>query len=377
MFMAFTSLESTAAHNYTTFPPPHYHAGMSNRISYAGIWLILILVAWLSPVANAEVSVSRVEYHGWKDAWRISNGACELVVVPQVNRVMSFALKDAPSALWNNPPLAGQVQLADDHQWHNFGGDKVWPTQQDWWERYTDRKGWPPPYTFDAAPATAEQIANGVRTTTQKSPDFGTRTVREFVMDDTRPLVLVRQWFDKEDGKTVTMSAWNVMQVRKPDYAILPSGKEIDGQPYKNLGQPIVAGTLKVHATVVSIRNDAQKPMKIGAVLDPAGKQEDWVGAVHGGQLVLESRALHAAGNYPDGGSPAQIYTAPARDGSYVECEMLSPMTELQAGQKLRDDMVWQLIPLTEAQAADPEQAGAAARAAHVTALQVMGNITK
>jgi hypothetical protein len=52
-------------------------------------------------------------------------------------------------------------------------------------------------------------------------------------------------------------------------------------------------------------------------------------------------------------------------------------MTELQAGQKLRDDMVWQLIPLTEAQAADPEQAGAAARAAHVTALQVMGNITK
>jgi len=326
--------------------------------------------------AQAQVSVTKTDYHGWKDSWRISNGACELVVVPQVNRVMSFSLTGSPSALWNNPLLAGQVQLADDHQWHNFGGDKVWPTQQDWWERYTDRKGWPPPYTFDAASATAEQIPNGIRMTTQKSPDFGTRTVREFVMDEKRPLVHVRQWFAKEDGKAVTMSVWNVMQVRKPDYAIIPAGKEIDGQPYKNLGQQIVSGTLKVHASVIMIHNDDQKPMKIGAVLDPAGKQEDWVGAVHGKQLVLESRALHP-GTYPDGGAPAQIYTAPARDGSYVECEMLSPMTELHPGEKLRDDMVWQLIPLTDAQAADPEQAGAAARAAHQEALRVISPAVK
>jgi hypothetical protein len=341
------------------------------------IALAFISLAITFGTARAEVSVSRVDYHGWKDAWQISNGVCELVVAPQVNRVMAFALKGAESALWNNPPLAGQVQLVDDHQWHNFGGDKVWPTQQDWWEKYTDRKGWPPPYTFDAAPATAEQIPHGVRTITQKSPDFGTRTVREFVMDEKRPLVHVRQWFDKEDGKTVTMSVWNVMQVRKPDYAILPQGKKVDGQPYKNLGQQIVSGTLKIDASVVTIRNDAQKPMKIGAVLDPSGKQEDWVGAVHGKQLVLESRALHPGGTYPDGGASAQIYTAPARDGSYVECEMLSPMTELQAGKKLRDDMVWQLIPLSETQAADPEQAGAAARAAHAEALRILADGVK
>jgi hypothetical protein len=343
-----------------------------NRKSPLLIALLFALLSLAAIPARAEVSVTHTDYHGWKDAWRISNGACELVVVPQVNRVMSFALTGSSSALWNNPPLAGQVQLADDHQWHNFGGDKVWPTQQDWWERYTDRKGWPPPYTFDAAPATAEQIANGVRMTTQKSADFGTRTVREFVMDEKRPLVLVRQWFAKEDGKTVTMSVWNVMQVRKPDYAMIPIGKEIDGRPYKNLGQQIVSDTLKNNQTVVTIRNDDQKPMKIGAVLDPTGKQEDWVGAVHGKQLILESRALHAGGSYPDGGAPAQIYTAPARDGSYVECEMLSPMTELHSGEKLRDDMVWQLIPLTEAQATDPEQAAAAARAAHQEALRVI-----
>jgi hypothetical protein len=145
------------------------------------------------PGPSRTAAVQKTDYHGWKDAWRISNGACELIIVPQVNRVMYFGLIGSPSALWNNDSLAGQVQLSDDHQWHNFGGDKVWPTQQDWWKRFSDRQGWPPPYTFDAAPAVAEAIPNGVRITTQKSPDYGTRTVREFVMDASRPMVIVRQ----------------------------------------------------------------------------------------------------------------------------------------------------------------------------------------
>lgn len=335
--------------------------------------LLLACLALFPAAVRAAVSVEKADYHGWTDSYRITNGACELVVVPKVNRVMYFGLTGSLSALWNNPPLAGKVQLTDDHQWHNFGGDKVWPTQQDWWQKYTDRKGWPPPFSFDSGTSTAEAIPNGVRTITQKSPDFGTRTIREFIMDEKRPLVMVHQWFAKDDGKLVTMSVWNVMQVNKPAYAMLPAGKEVEGKPYKNLGSDIVAGKVEVHQTVVTIRNDDQKPMKIGAMLDPSGKQEDWVAAVHGRQMVLTSRLLHANGNYPDGGCPAQIYTAPARDGSYVECEMLSPMTEVQARGTLRDVMVWQLIPLSEVQANDPEQAGAAARSAHADAVRALG----
>ncbi len=318
---------------------------------------------------QSPVTIEKTAYHGWKEAWRIRNSACEMVVVPQVNRVMYFGRIGGTNALWNNDALAGQVVRADDHQWHNFGGDKVWPTQQDWWERYSDRKGWPPLYTFDVAPAAAEPIERGIRTTSQKSPDFGTRTVREFVMDPSRAMVVVHQWFQKEDGKSVTMTLWNVMQVPKPDFAMLAHGRQVDGQPYKNLGQQIVAGRVKVHASVVSITNDSQKPMKIGAKLDPSGKQDDWLAAVRGKEMVLQSRRLEPGSTYPDGGCPAQIYTAPARDGSYVEIEMLGPMKELKTSEMLRHDMVWQILPLTEEQAADPEKAAVAAREAHRHAL--------
>src|SRR5689334_8758901 len=98
-------------------------------------WIVMLLG---SQICIGAVTVEKTDYHGWKDSWKVSNGTCELVIVPQVNRMMSFSLVGSPSPIWNNDAIAGQVQLSDDNQWHNFGGDKVWPTQQDWWQRYSD-----------------------------------------------------------------------------------------------------------------------------------------------------------------------------------------------------------------------------------------------
>ena len=287
-----------------------------------------------------------------------------MVIVPQVGRVMSFALVGSKNVLWNNEAIRGQTVLKDDRQWHNFGGDKIWPTQQDWWERYTDRKGWPPPYFSDAAPQTAEPIEGGVRMTSPKSPEFGTRTIRDFVMDPDKPLVYVRQWFKKEDGKPVTMTLWTVTQVRTPDYALLPTGRAIDGQPYKALGE-VVPTRLKIGGGCASIRNDPQKPQKIGMSGDPAG-QSDWVAAVFGDELFIESRRAVSNASYPDGNCRGEIYTAPARDGSYVELELLSPLRELKPGDTLRDDAVWQIVT---AKQNGSEAVAAKARRTHVAAL--------
>ena len=335
------------------------------RVSRTMLAVTVSLVAFHA-LASAEVSVSRVEYMKWKDAWKLGNGQCEMVIVPQIGRVMCFALSGGNNVLWNNPDLAGRTVPMDDNTWHNFGGDKVWPTQQDWWIKYTDRKGWPPPYSFDGVAQTAGAIDHGVRMTSPQSQEFGTRTVREFVMDPKRPLVHVRQWFAKKDGKPVTMSLWTVTQVRKPDYAMLPIGGPVD---LKTLG-PVVPQAMKTGTGVVSIRNDDQASQKIGAV-PSKGRDADWVAGVFGGVMLVESRLRHD-GQYPDGNCQAEIYTAPAKDGSYVELEMLSPMTDLNAGQTLRDDAVWQLVRLDGPQM-QIEKAAAAAQAAHRTAVQELG----
>lgn len=323
------------------------------------LWCIAVMTG----AASAETSVTQIQYTKWDGAWKIDNGTCEMVIVPQVGRVMSFSLTGRQNVLWNNPELAGQTVPKDDNTWHNFGGDKVWPTQQDGWIKYTTRNGWPPPYSFDGAAQTAERIEGGVRMTSPPSPEFGTRTVREFVMDPNRPLVHMRQWFTKSQGKPVTMSLWTVTQVRTPDYAILPIGGPTD---LKTLG-PVVPQKLKTDGGVVSLRNDRVASQKIGAI--PSTRTDsDWVAGVFGREMLVESRQRRE-GQYPDGNCQAEIYTAPAKDGSYVELEMLSPMTELTAGKTLRDDAVWQIITSADGQPIAREKAAMLARSAHERAL--------
>jgi hypothetical protein len=319
-------------------------------------------IVWVGALASAEVSVTEVEYGKWPGAWKIGNGKCQMIIVPQVGRVMSFSLTGGPNLLWNNPAILGQTVPKDDNTWHNFGGDKVWPTQQDWWIKYTDRNGWPPPYSFDGAAQSAQRIEGGVRMTSPKSPEFGTRTIREFVMDRDQPLVRVRQWFAKEDGKPVTMSLWTVSQVRTPDYALLPAV----AKQYKPLGE-VVPDALKQSGGAVSIRNNRDKPQKIGVAPDKDAKY-NWVAAVFANVTLVESRLVRQ-GQYPDGNCPGEIYTAPARDGSYVELEMLSPMTDLKPGQTLRDDAVWQIVRLDDPRP-PVEKAAAAARSAHEAAVR-------
>lgn len=330
-------------------------------------FLVLGFVACGLPrLLRADVIVEKIEYLRWHDAVRVRNGTCTLVVVPQVGRVMFFGRTGGKNVLYNNESLAGQTVPKDDGTWHDFGGDKVWPTQQDWWIRYTDRNGWPPPYFSDAAPQTAEPIEQGLRLTSALSPEFGTRTIREFVMDPKEPLVYVRQWFKKEEGKPVVMSLWTVTQVCQPDFALLPTGEPIDGKPFKNLADR--PPNAEVGSGSVVLKVDPAHPQKIGVAPAKTGGS-DFVAAVFGDELFVESRRSAPGGGYPDGNCSGELFTADAALKLYVEMELLSPLRELKPGDTLRDDCVWQIATLGNPGQATPESAFARARSLHASAL--------
>ena len=317
-----------------------------------------------------DVIVEKIGYLGWKDSWRLRNKACELVVVPQISRVLHFSLRGGENVLYVNRDLAGQTVPKDDVQWHNFGGDKVWPTAQGLWEKYTGRKGWPPPYEFDCAPATAEPVKGGVRLTTPLSPHFGARCIREFVLDPQRPLVRIRQFHEKIEGNPAEMTLWSITQVRKPLFALLPleDGNRAGG--CKLLGKAIEPLFL-VHKSVLSLRNHDTEGQKVG-VLPDAKHHDGWVAAAYEKLLFVQSHRLEKGASYPDDGCHAELFTAPKALGHYIELELLSPLRELRAGQKLRDDAVWQLVPLPEGTPDDPARLAAIAREAHRTALDVL-----
>ena len=86
---------------------------------------ILALLAgfWLSAIAaQAGVTITRTNYHGWPDSYVISNGKVAAVVVPAVGRVIQFGFIGEAGVFWENRQLDGRV--ADDQL-------MVWATK-DW-----------------------------------------------------------------------------------------------------------------------------------------------------------------------------------------------------------------------------------------------------
>jgi hypothetical protein len=308
----------------------------------------------------AAVTVERVEYHGWPEAWRIRNGACELVIVPAVTRVMRFALTGGKNLLWEDPALAGKTFPADDGTWHNVGGEKLWPTQQkDLFKKYTGHDGWPPPWPWDAGASRAEPIANGVRLVLPHDKRFGAHAVREFTLNEKLPLVHVRQWIEKTEGPPAEVTVWTVCQANDPVLSLLPCA---DGK-FSIIGSH--SSLIESKPGYVTLGRDAKEGLKIGV---PAAGQNGWVASVFNGPsgkvMLVQSHRLVEGAKYPDDGLQAELYTSPRSFALYTEMELLSPLVALKPGERLEDDRVWQVVPV------EGNEYLGAARRAHAQALE-------
>jgi len=317
----------------------------------------------------AQVKVEQVSFCGWHDAWKISNPVCEMIVVPSLCRVMSLAWTGGPNLLWVSPDAAGQTFPTDDRQWHNLGGDKVWPAEQSRWLAYTGRKRWPPPHAFDSGVGRVEPIPGGLRLISPVDPDFGAVCVREFVLDPVAPRVRLHQYFDKHGGPVQKMTFWTITQVAAPTLALLPPGAEQDGSRYCLLSDGPFLGTFSEQSGV-ALHTLPRISQKVG-ILPEAAQENGWVAATFavGETLLVESHALEAEGAYPDGNCQAELYADAGVNGPYVEMELLSPERAMAAGERLTHDEVWQLVRLPSGAATDPLRAVAAARQAHAQAL--------
>jgi hypothetical protein len=342
--------------------------------------LLLLFLSPLPTFAADGVVIEKVIYNGWPGAWRISNESCELVIVPQVTRVMRFALRGGKNVLWENPDLAGKTFPADDGAWHNIGGEKLWPTQQkDLFKKYTGKDGWPPPYPWDAGASQAERIDNGVRLTIPHDPRFGADAVREFLLDPREPRVHVRQWIEKTKGEPAEMTVWTVCQVDDPVVAMLPDASTDVG--FRRLGDD--HGHAHTVATGVVLDRDARDGVKIGVIAADRPINTGWVATTFankapakdgagGGVLFVQSHRAQPDATYPDDGCQAELYQAPVSFAKYSEMELLSPLIALKPGERLRDDAIWQLLPVDDQTVKNADRAGTAAANAHRSALRLL-----
>jgi hypothetical protein len=320
------------------------------NLGMAALYALTLLPPCAAAAERPAVSVIHSTFHGWKSIV-IRNGAAEVVIVPDIGRVMQFNLVDNAGPFWLNPAFDKDMP-ADGEGWKNFGGDKAWPAPQVDWPKVAGR-GWPPPTGFDAAPFTAsiKTTAEGsqVQLVSPVDPTYGVRIRRTISLNRRKPVLTIETAYKKVRGAPVRIGIWTITQLTAPDRAFIllpPRSRFLCG--YTNL--PPAPPDLKIEGRLLSLSRDPANKVKIGS----DGESLLWVGS--GADLLLERKADNSDAkkregsqlDWPELGSHSQIYTNPGNEIKYVEFELLDRLHDLKRGQNTSLEVRYTLIPRTE-----------------------------
>jgi hypothetical protein len=284
------------------------------------------------------VSVTRVDYHGWKGCYRLANSTLEVIVVPAIGRIMGLRrIGDDAGVLWENRELDGQLPQANSGTWANFGGEKSWPAPQSDWPRVMGHD-WPPPAGFDASQFEASATDSGLMLKSQVDAAWGIQAVRQIELDFAGPVLRVRTEFHKVSGKPVRAAVWTIAQFMDPACVAieLPPNSKFSGG-YTNLIKADPA-ELAVNGRLLTFVRHPHEFVKIGS---DAGKIV-WVGAAS----VVRVESEIVPGEHPDGGCHVEVYTNPGAQ-KYVELESLGPLVDLEAGRTIEQTTTYTVMPRT------------------------------
>ncbi len=302
---------------------------MMNRLVNVLLCIVLNVL-----VGCAGAQVEPVTYHGWQDAYRLSNGTVDVVVAPSIGRIMRYGYIGEENLLWENPVMAGRNSTTQPGAWGNFGGDKVlpWP-QSDWAKRFGH--DWPPPSQVDPLLYQVQVLPdNGLLLTSALIEPFGFRVVREIHLANSGTLLTTSTRFEQltPADPHYPVGVWTVTQWRNPEYILARSATAL--VPIYGQFKPIE----QLAGGVVKMQRQVGKTAK-------AGFDADVLAVAIGDHLVVQ-RTHHSPDEHWPNGEQAQVYcNGESGEQSYVELEFTSPRQVLDGGNmELKVD--WQAMPI-------------------------------
>ena len=305
-----------------------------------------------------SVTIQRMNYKGWPDAYRLSNGAAEVVVVPAIARVMRFAFVGGPNLIWENPAALGTPAKAG--EWPNYGGEKAWPWPQDDWGKRLP-SAWPPPTGADDVPHAATVVGNDtVRLVSPVVAGYGVRIVREVTLVSYAARVTIRTRLEKVEGEPVPIAPWVILQTPVPTSPLVArlTGKSPLPEGWKTLAE----GAWKR----VERQGNLLYIERVPAPSAKLGFDGDALAAVFGDALlkvVATPETTH--GFLP--GERGQVYSNADSDEDkkrgvepYVEWEFTAPLRPLKTGEASTLVTEWDLTRLPEGGALNAAEAATA-----------------
>lgn len=278
------------------------------------------------------LTITIVDYRGWKGSYLLTNGLVEVVVVPAVGRVMKYSFVGGKNVLFEKTEFSGKVrQTKDDYL--GFGGDKVWPAPQSLWN------GWPPETAYDGTPAKAELLPNGVKLTFEASAETKCKIEREIRLDPKGTAVTFKNRLINAGSATVERAVWQVTQLADPLEMQLPIERS-STQPlgyYLYEAESLLPRYHWVDDRILKIKRNTLAAHKFGSTASPSV-----ITALWGDVVFTMSGKRQRRLPYPDKNSMLQVYTN-ANPDAYVELEVTSPLKMLKPGESVEAEVRWEL----------------------------------
>ncbi len=308
--------------------------------SAAIAWFLAVLPgAAPALAAEGKVTVQKVEYKGWKNNVKLSNGQAELIITLDVGpRILSYRLANGENVL---KQYDDQLGKSGESTWMIRGGHRLWTSPED-----TTRT-----YAPDNAPvACADLPGGGVRVTA--SPDgHGTQKEMDVTLDAEGSGVTIVHRIKNVATKPTEVAIWALTVMKPGGVEIIPLAPKQPhpGGPANAKGPEDFAPNLELilwpyfdfadprwtfGQKFITLRQGNRGPTKIGL-----SHKVGWVAYLNGGTLFSKRFAFQPGQNYPDRGASYETFS----NEDMLEMESLGPIGPLAPGVAIEHTERWNL----------------------------------
>ena len=299
---------------------------------------------------ECEAVIVKTTYQN-RPAYKLSNGAVDAIVVPEIGRVMSFGKIGGPNLLWNAEP-----STVAKTGWKNYGGDKAWLSPQSSWKQFHGADNWPPEPVLDGEPLQADVLTGGKLRLTTGLSKTGIRLMRTMYFDDKGEFV-IEQTARKEAGAPLQAGIWSITQVVPGQaffFAVDPETQYKEGLFRFSNDQSQPATRVQPNLIRVDPHQTSSGFPKMGFDTEISA-----LASVRDG-VALVQKSARPDGQYPDGanaddaGFPTELFVNANPEMYYAEIEILGPLQTYHAGTSYTHTVRWSLHDLPSTDATSP-----------------------
>jgi hypothetical protein len=311
------------------------------RTLVIGLGFIAAFLTASRAAEKGKVRVEKVEYKGWKNNLRVSNGDVELILTLDVGpRIISYRLADGKNVF---KEFEDQLGKSGESEWVPRGGHRLWVGPEDLTRTYAP----------DNRPIKYREVDLGVIRLTQEPDEYGIFKEMDVQLFSSGNNVTVVHRIKNVGDKETELAPWVLTMMAPGGIEIIPlPPKRPHPGPPKNAKSPkdywpnqtmviwpftdFKDPRWNFGSKYITLRHDAERgPTKIGLA-----HQLGWIGYLNQGTLFIKRIPYEEGKTYPDNGCNFETFS----NQDMQEIESLGPMVKLAPGKTVEHVERWELV---------------------------------